>query len=435
MNVNIENASALRRKVTIELEPDEIKRELDRSYNELRRTVHLKGFRPGHAPRQLLERFFGDQVRGDVIQKLIKESTDKVLAENEFKPVTDPEIVTEETDLAKTLRFSAVFDVKPEIVVKDYEGLKIPRPKIEVSDKDVEDALGRLRERLAPLKKVTDRTVVEGGDLAIAEIEGFEDGNAIPGSKTEARLLEVSEQSLAHGLHEVLIGAEVGAPVQKVRSYNSEYKERELAGKTVEWRALAKEIFRRELPALDDEFAKDHGECQTLDELRGKLRDRLLENAREEADARARQGLLDLVIERNPVEVPESLIARERQSMEGEMAAMLQASGVPREEAVERAGQNRDEFTSRAEKRARGALIVDALAEQEKVDVSDDEVAERVARQVTQSGERERAARYYAEPENLAALKQSMRREKTLRLLLDRAQFEESEESAPEQQV
>ncbi|HTY53758.1 MAG TPA: trigger factor [Candidatus Binataceae bacterium] len=434
MNINIENASALRRKVTIELEPDEINRELDRSYNELRRTVHLKGFRPGHAPRQLLERFFGDQIRSDVIQKLIKESTEKVLAENEFKPVAAPEIVTEETDLAKTLRFSAVFDVKPELEIKDYQELKVPRPKIEVSDQDVEEALQRLRERLAPLKKVTDRNVVEAGDLVIAEIEGFEDGKAIPGSKTEARLLEVSDQSLQHGLHEVMIGAAVGTPVHKVRSYNAEYQERELAGKTVEWRVLVKEIFRRELPALDDEFAKDHGECQTLDELRGKLRERLLEHAREEADARVRQGLLDIVIERNPVEVPESLVARERQSMEAEMAAMLQASGMPREQAIERAHQSREEFGPRAEKRARSALIVDALAEQEKVEISDDEVAERVARQVTQSGERERTARFYAEPENLAALKQSMRREKTLRLLLDRAQFEDAEEPAPEKE-
>jgi len=434
MNVNIENASALRRKVTIELEPDEIKRELDRSYNELRRTVHLKGFRPGHAPRQLLERLFGDQVRGDVIQKLIKESTEKVLAENELKPVAEPEIVTEETDLAKALRFSAVFDIKPTIVIKDYQGLKVPRPRIEVGDQEVEAALQRLRERLAPLKKVIDRNVVEGGDLVIAEIEGFEDGKPIPGSKAEARLVEVSDQALAHGLHEVLMGAQVGAPIQKLKSYSAEYKEPDLAGKTVEWRAVVKEIFRRELPALDDEFAKDHGECQTLDELRAKLRERLLEHAREQADARVRQGLLDLVIERNPVEIPESLVARERQAMEAEMAAMLEAGGMAHAEAVERVRQNRDELGPRAEKRARGGLIVDALAEQERVEISDDEVAERVARQVTQSGERERAARFYAEPENLAALKQSMLREKTLRLLLDRAQFEDSEETAPEKE-
>ncbi len=430
MNVNIESSSTLRRKVTIELEADEIRSELDRAYNELRRTVHLKGFRPGHAPRQLLERFFGDQVRGDVIQKLIKESTDKALAEHDLKPVAEPEIVTEETDLSKALRFSAVFDIKPQIEVKDYQGLKVPRPTIKVSEQEVDATLERLRERMAPLKKVTDRNTVQAGDFAILEIEGFEDGKAIPGAKTEARLMEVSAKTLAHGLHEVLIGAEVGKPVRKVKTYDAEYREKDLAGKSVEWRANVKELFIRELPALDDEFAKDHGECQTLEELRVKVRERLLKQAHDEAEAHVRQGLLDIVIERNPVEVPESLIARESQGLQAEMAAMLEAGGMARAEAIERVRENREELAPRAEKRARTGLILDALADQERVEIGDDEVAERVASMVTHSGERERAARHYAEPENLAALKHSMRREKTLQLLLDRAQFEDAGEAS-----
>ena len=120
MQVNIETPSALRRKVTIEIEQDEIKRELDQAYSELRRGVVLKGFRPGHAPRNLLERFFGDQVRGEVIQKLVREYTEKALEENSLKPIVTPEIVTEETDLNKSLKFSATFDLRPEITVKDY---------------------------------------------------------------------------------------------------------------------------------------------------------------------------------------------------------------------------------------------------------------------------------------------------------------------------
>ena len=167
MQVNIETPSALRRKVTIELEPDEIRQKLDSAYNDLRRSAHLKGFRPGHAPRSLLERYFGDQVRAEVVQKLIRESTEKALKDHELSPVVDPEIVTEESDLSKSLKFSAVFDVKPDVTVKDYEGLKVPAPKIEVSDQDVDAALERLRERLAPLKKVEGRSVVAPGDFAI----------------------------------------------------------------------------------------------------------------------------------------------------------------------------------------------------------------------------------------------------------------------------
>src|ERR1017187_8212360 len=134
MNVNIEENSALRRKLTIEVQPDEIKRELDKTYNELRRGVVLKGFRPGHAPRNLLEKFFGDQVRSEVIQKLVKEYTEKALEEHDLKPVVAPEIVTEQTDLQKdlSLKFSATFDLRPKIEVKDYEGLKVPESKVEV---------------------------------------------------------------------------------------------------------------------------------------------------------------------------------------------------------------------------------------------------------------------------------------------------------------
>ncbi len=423
MQINIETPSALRRKLTIEVEPDEIRRELDRAYNELKRGVVLKGFRPGRAPRQLLERFFGDQVRGDVIQKLVKEYTDKALEENQLKPIVPPEIVTEETDLAKSLKFSATFDLKPEIVVKDYQGLKVQQPTVEVADKDVDEALERMRERQATLKKVDDRRQVREGDYVLASIEGFEDGKPLSSVRSEDRLLEVSKRALAHGLDEVLIGAEVGAQARGMKTYGADYAQKELAGKTVEWRAAVKEIYRRELPPLDDDFAKDQGDCQNLDELRKRVRTDLEAHAREEADARARQGLLDLVIERNPIEVPESLVERERRALEAELAATLEAGGLDREQVAERVRANEQELRTRAEKRARTALIVDALADQEKVEVSDEELGERVAKIVTQSGrERDRAAEFYRHEENREALRRSMRRDKALDLLLSRAQ-------------
>ncbi len=423
MQVNIETPSALRRKLTIEVEQDEIRRELDRAYNELKRGVVLKGFRPGRAPRQLLERFFGDQVRGDVIQKLVKEYTDKALEENQLKPIVAPEIVTEETDLTKSLKFSATFDLKPEIVVKDYEGLKVQEPTVEVSDKDVDEALERMRERQATLKKVDDRKQVGEGDYVLASIEGFEDGKPLSSVRSEDRLLEVSTRALAHGLDEVLMGAEVGAQARGVKTYGADYAQKDLAGKTVEWRATVKELYRRELPPLDDDFAKDQGDFQNLDELRKRVRADLEAHAREEADARARQGLLDLVIERNPIDVPESLIERERRALEAELAATLEAGGLDREQAAERVRANEQELRTRAEKRARTALIVDALADQEKVEVSDEELGERVARIVTQSGrERDRAAEFYRHEENREALRRSMRRDKALDLLLSRAQ-------------
>ncbi len=437
MNVNIETPSALRRKITIELEPAEIKRELDRTYNQLKRSVQLKGFRPGRAPRNLLERFFGDQVRGDVIQKLQKEYTEKALEENDLKPVVEPEVVTEESDLKKPqVRFTATFDLKPQIAVKDYKDLKVPKATIEVTEEQVEQALERLRERNGTLHKV-ERRIVQPGDFVLASFEAFEGDKPLTNSKFEERVVRVSGEELRHGLDEMLAGTETGIEVRKNRSYPADYYERDLAGKTVEWRIKASDIYQRVIPQLDDEFAKDQGEYQSLAELRVEMRRELERRAGEEADARVRQGLIDLIIERNPIEVPESLVAREQRNLELETAAALEALGMARDAALERARQEQEDLKARAEKRARSALIVDAIADQENLEVTADEVAERIATLVTQGGgpQRERLADFYSHQENRDALAQVMRREKTLDRLLSRAQAGEetpSSTDAPE---
>lgn len=433
MNVNIEEPTSLRRKLTIEVEPDEIKRELDRAYNELKRGVVLKGFRPGRAPRSLLERFFGDQVRGEVIQKLVKDYTDKALEEHDLKPVVAPEIVTEETDLGKSLKFSATFDLRPKIEIKDYQGLKVPESTIEVTDEQVKEAVERYRERQATLKKVEDRTVVADGDYVLAAVDAYEDNKPLSTNKPEDRLVEVSKRALAHGVDELLIGAETGKEVKLAKTYDADYVEKALAGKTVEWRATPKEIYRRELPTIDDDFAKDLGE-ENLEGFRARVRNELLDHARQEADARVRAGLLDLVIERNPIELPESLVAREVQAMESELHSTLEAGGLSHEDVVERVKASADDLKTRAEKRARTTLIVDALAEQEKIEVDDEAMGARVAEIVTQSGRnRDRAAEFYRKEENREALRQSMRREKALDFIMSRAQREEApKEAAPE---
>ena len=426
MNVNIEEPSSLRRKLTIEVEPEEIKHELDRAYNELKRGVVLKGFRPGHAPRNLLERFFGEQVRGEVIQKLVKEYTDKALEEHDLKPVAEPEIVAEQTDLQKdlSLKFSATFDLRPKIEVKDYENLRVPESKVEVTDEQVEEAIERFRERQATLKKIEDRTVVADGDYALASVEAFENGKPLSSTRPEDRLVEVSERALAHGVYEVLKSAEIGKQAKTTKSYPADYSQKDLAGKTIEWRATAKELYRRELPTVDDDFAKDLGD-ENLAAFRTRVRGELLAHAQQEANARARQGLLDLVIERNPVELPESLVARELTAAEAELHQALEAGGLSHEEADQRVKQSADDLRTRAEKRARTGLIVDALAEQEKIEINDEELGERVAAIVTQSGRnRDRAAEFYRKEENREALRQSMRREKTLDLILSRAKSE-----------
>jgi trigger factor len=224
---------------------------------------------------------------------------------------------------------------------------------------------------------------------------------------------------------EVLRGAEIGKEMKASKTYPDDYSHKELAGKTIEWRATPKEIYRRELPTVDEDFAKDLGD-ESLDAFRTRVRSELLAHAKAEADARVRQGLLDLVIERNPVELPESLVARELSAMEADLHQTLEAGGLSHEEAGERVKQSSEELKTRAEKRARTGLIVDALAEQEKIEIDDEELGTRVGEIVTQAGRnRDRAAEFYRKEENREGLRQSMRREKALDFILSRAKRED----------
>jgi trigger factor len=420
MNVSLESTSELRRKLTIELGAEEIERELDRAYRELGRQVRLKGFRPGRAPRRLLERFFGDQVRSDVMQKLIHESTEKALSDHALTPAVEPEIVTEQAEFPKLLRFAAVFDVKPEIVVKEYRGLDITAAPAEVSEEEVAQALERLRQSHAPLKKVQGRAQVEAGDFALVQVTAEAGGKPLPELSGEPQLVEVSERALKHGLFALIEGARVGEPKHLSKSYSADYPEPQLRGQTVEWTAVVKDILYRELPALDDEFARDLGSFETLAELREHTRQMLLTQAQERALEQARQQALKFLVERNPVEVPASMVARELALLEAETATMLRAQGLGEEEIGERVRGQREELNQLAARRVRERLLVEALATQENIEVSDNELAARVAKLVSESGrERERVARFYAREENRASLRAALRREKTLQWLLE----------------
>ena len=257
----------------------------------------------------------------------------------------------------------------------------------------------------------------------IAGFEGFADGEAVTGTKFDERLLRVSKDTLAHGLEEVLTGAEVGVEARKEREYPADYAEKEIAGKKIEWRATVKEIYERVMPQLDDEFAKDEG-AEDLAGLRAAVRKELEAAAEREADARARQGLLELIIERNPVELPESLTAREQRLIEHELASAYESGGVPHEAAIaevrEEPGRNQGASGEACAGGDGGRCDCRSGKDRNHATTKS---ATASAMIVTGAGRsRERVAEHYAHEENRAGLKQVMRREKTLDQLLQRAQ-------------
>jgi trigger factor len=427
MNVTVESASnesasTLRRRVIVDLGREEVAQKLSSAYDELRRTVRLKGFRPGRVPQKLIQRFFGDQVRADVTAQLIREYTDKALKEVGLQPVAAPQIITEQAALADGLRFSAVFDVMPEIALKDYRDLNVTLEAAQPAEQEVEAALLELRQRQATLRKVQGRESVEPGDFVLARLEARVGDKPLPGFGSEPKLIEVSPTALPADLADLLTGAQRNQPFERVMSHPAGHPVAALAGKTVAWSVEVNELFGRELPELDDAFARDLGAYQSVAELRAATRQRLAEQAEAAALSRARLELLDRIVERNPVELPESLVEmelavlvreREQQAEDREQARQ------PAADATAIAPERQGELRSQAEKQARRALIVDALARELNVEVSDDELAGRVAEIVRAAGrERQAVADYYAREENRVRLRGAMRREKALDALL-----------------
>ena len=355
MNVNLENPSALRRKLTIDSNRPRSRPNSTAPTTICAATWCSRASAPATRRARCFERLFGDRVRGEIVQKLIKEYTEKALEEQNLKPLLPPEIVTEESDLAKALRFSATFDLAPRNC-----GARLPGPACAAAAgrgqrrRGAKDARRSAR-ALATLKKVEDRTRVERGDLVLAEIEGHVDGKPLEGAKIRAHPWGFPER-LAHGLDEVLAGAEVGHPAHATRSYGAATPRKTSPARPSSGARRSRKSTPRCCPRSTTNSPRAWATSPRSTSYAPKVHEQLMQRAREEADMRARQGPLDLVIERNPVEVPQSLDDRERELMESEMSGALVGAGMSREAAAERVRNSADEIRTRAHKRALSSL-------------------------------------------------------------------------------
>lgn len=421
MEITVENLSPIKKKIGIALPPEAVQAELDEAYRGLQRRAHIKGFRPGKVPRPVLERFYGDQVRSEVIGKLIQDSYVRALTEHNLHAVARPEIVAEEVAPEAGLRYSATIEIKPEFQVGGYDALEVEREIPLVSDEAVDEQLERLRQSFAQMVKVEDRDVVADQDLVEIGYTGVVDGRVLPGATVPSRVLEIGSQTFPPPFEETLVGKRRGESVHVNVTYPDHHRSPEIAGKTVTFRVEIKEIGRKELPALDDEFAKDHGECGSLAELRAKIRAGLEAAATREADERVRVALMKQLVERNPVDVPDAMVESRFESMAHEIGIHGATSGGNPELETQLDGI-RAELRQRAREAVHSGLLLERLAQQEHLEVTEADVDERVAQVVRAAPrERERLAEIYRTPEARHDVAERLAQEKALAWLVGRA--------------
>ena len=409
--------------LTIEVDADKFNDALDQAFKKVVKDIQVPGFRKGKMPRGLFEKRFGvESLYQDAVDIILPTAYMEAVDETGIEPVDQPEIDIEQIEKGKNLIFTAKVTVKPEVKLGDYKGLEVEEKNTEVTDEDVAEELKRRQEQQAELVVKEEGEIVDG-DTAVIDFEGFLDGEAFEGGKGENHSLEIGSGSFIPGFEEQLIGKKAGEETEVNVTFPEEYHAEDLAGKDAVFKVKIHEVKQKELPELDDEFAKDlDDEVETLDELKEKIKKQLTEQRETEADNKKRESLVEQASENAEVDIPEAMIETELDRMMQEFEQRLQMQGMNLEMYTQFSGQDEDQLKEQmkedAGKRVKTNLTLEAIAEAENVEVTEEDV-EKELESMASLYNMELDQIKQALGGNTAALKEDLKFRKAIDVLVD----------------
>ncbi|MGA8943058.1 MAG: trigger factor [Thermoactinomyces sp.] len=411
--------------LTVETDEKSVADALDQAFKKVVKKVNVPGFRKGRVPRPVFEKRFGvEALYQDALDILLPEAYEKAVKETGIVPVDRPEIDVEQLEKGKSLIFKATVTVKPEVELGEYKGLEVEvdEEKYTVKAEDVDAELEKMQKQQGQLEAVEDGSV-ENGDRVIIDFEGFVDGEPFEGGKAEQYTLEVGSGSFIPGFEEQLVGMKPGEEKEIEVTFPEDYHADELKGKPALFKVKLHEIKRLNLPELDDEFAQDVSEFDTLDELKADIEKNLKEKAEKEKENFIRNELVEKAAQNAEVEIPEVMIEQETENMLRQFEQRLMYQGLNLETYAKFTGQDRDalknQFKEDAKKRVLGNLTLEAIAKEENIDVSDEEVEAEIKQMAEEMGRDTEEVRRILESQNaLDSVKEQLRAKKTIDLLV-----------------
>lgn len=367
----------------VEVPQDQVKQAIEKAYLAIRKDFSLPGFRKGRVPRNLLEKRFGIEIfYEEAANIMLQDSYPKAVEEHNLEPVDQPEVTVDQIDSVKPFIYTASVTVKPELKLGKYKGLKIPKDATDIKDEDIDKELENLQSSKAKLVALQDDAAANDDHLII-DFVGRRDGEEFEGGKGTNYPLILGSQSFVPGFEEQLIGVRAGEQVTVKLTMPDEYHSEELAGQDVEFEVEVKEIKRKELPALDDDFAKEVGDYETLAELKDFLRERLEDRAEAQATQKQRQQVVDAVRDNAEVDIPAVMIDNEVEAMVKQMANRFAQQGLKFEDYLSYSGKSQDEVKAEmrpeAEKNVKTELMLDTVAKLENIKVEPAELDEEIA--------------------------------------------------------
>lgn len=373
MKVQVESVSSIEKRLSIEVDAQVVNRELTQAYATLAQQVKIPGFRPGRVPRRILEQKYKNEVEADVVRRVQAQATVDAIKANDVKAVGEPHYAGGKLVPNATYAFTARFEVKPELTVKEFKGLSLKKLDATIDDAKVTEQIDRLRESRSTLETVAGRDVAKLGDMAVIDFDATKGGEAFPGNTGRNVTVEVAAGELVEGNLPQLDGMKVGEQKTFDYAFPADYRVAEVKGQTASFTATLKELKERKLPELNDEFAKSQG-SDTVDALKAKVKADLERGAKNRVETEAREELLKALIEKNPFECPASMIDRGVDFMlDGALQSLMRSGVDPRMLNLDW-GKLRSEMRPRAEVEVRGSMLLEALGKTENLTAGEAEL-------------------------------------------------------------
>ena len=386
-----ENKNELKLEFTVEA--SKFDEAMKKVYFKTVKYFNIPGFRKGKAPMNIVEKFYGKEIfYEDTFNEILKEVYEKELLENEINAVSYPDIDIKQIGKGQDLIFTATVQIKPEVELGKYKGIEIGKHEYNVSDEDIEHELGHMAERNSRIVTVEDRPV-ENGDIAVIDFEGFVDGKAFDGGKAEGHELTIGSNTFIPGFEEQIIGMNADTEKDINVKFPEEYFSKDLAGKDATFKVKLHEIKKKELPEIDDEFAKDVSEFDSLKELKASIKEKLQKENDNRAKYETEEEAIKKVCDATELDIPSGMIETEIDNMEKEIESRLKYQGMNLDNYLQMIGKTKEEFRKEYEEQANNSvksrLVLEAITKAEKIEASDEEVDSKIKEMAENYGKTE----------------------------------------------
>lgn len=384
MSLQVEKLEKNMAKLTIEVSAEEFEEAIQKAYLKNRGKITIPGFRKGKAPRKMIEKMYGAGIfYEDAVNDLLPAAYDKEVEACDLEIVSQPKIDVTQVEAGQPLIFTAEVALKPEVKLGEYKGIEVEKKNIEVTEEEIQAEIDKERENNSRVIDVDDRAV-ENGDMVKLDFEGFVDGVAFEGGKGEDYDLTIGSGSFIPGFEEQLVGVKIGEDTEVNVTFPEEYHAPELAGKAAVFKCKVNEIKVKELPEADDDFAKDVSEFDTLDEYKEDVKKNLTEKKEKEAKTAKEMAVVEKIVENAEMEIPDPMVDEQVRRMADDFANRIQSQGLSVEQYFQFTGMTAEKLLEQmrpeAVKRIQNSLVLEAVAEAEQIEISDERLEEELVK-------------------------------------------------------